>query len=302
MNDNNVLICGGSGLVGTKLAGLLRREGYKVMILSRRKNADQAEFYYWDPARDFINPDAILNANIIINVAGAGIADRKWSARRKAEIQNSRVQSTDLIYKKLQELKVRPDLFISASAVGFYGDRGDEVLEEHSSAGQGFLAETALKWERAAMRIHDLGVRTVVFRIGVVLAREGGALSKLAQPVRLYVGAPLGEGTQYVSWIHIDDLCRMFLMAIRNKRLSGIFNAVSPEPVTNGGLTTAIAEELERPLILPAVPEFALRLAMGEMAHVVLDSTRVSSERIQTAGFEFRYAKLTAALSDLLAG
>ncbi|MEQ9365214.1 MAG: TIGR01777 family oxidoreductase [Leptospirales bacterium] len=294
-----VLICGGSGLIGTRLQEILRSRGYRVTLLSRSKTQGPDRFY-WDPAQGFLNIDA-LNAQHIINLAGAGVADKKWSAKRKAEIINSRVMSADIIYKKLTEQKSYPQTYISASAIGYYGDRGDEVLTEEARRGDGFLAETTERWEQAADQFEKLKIRTVKFRIGVVLAPSGGALEKLTLPIRWIAGAPLGSGNQYMSWIHIEDLCRMFVEAIENKKWTGVINGVAPEPVTNQEITQRIAKLLDKPLFLPNVPEFALRLAMGEMADIVLESARVSSEKVRNEyGFEFNYDELDAALRDLL--
>lgn len=293
-----VLICGASGLIGSRLQGLLRARGYRVTVLSRSPDQGQDRFY-WDPSRGFLNIDA-LNAQHIINLAGTGVADKKWSARRKAEIIGSRVDSADILYKKLTELKSYPETYISASAIGFYGDRGDLLLSEDARVGSGFLAETTARWEQAADQFATLGIRTVKIRIGVVLARDGGALEKLALPIRWMAGAPLGTGDQYMSWIHIDDICAMFLAALENKKWNGVFNGVAPEPVTNREITTRIAKILDKPLLLPNVPEFALRLAMGEMANIVLESARVSCVKALDHGFEFQYGRLNAALAHLL--
>lgn len=299
--ERTVLLCGGSGLIGRRLQTLLTERGYTVLVLSRSKS-DQPNRFYWDPSQGFLNIDA-LNAGHIVNLAGAGVADKKWSTKRKAEIINSRVDSADILYKKLTERKRYPNSYISASAIGYYGDRGDELLTEDSASGQGFLAETTSRWEEAADRFTRLGIRTVKLRIGVVLANGGGALQKLVTPIRLMAGAPLGSGQQYMSWIHIDDVCEMIIAAIENdnKQWSGPVNLVAPTAVTNAEITRAIAGVLGKPLILPNVPAFALRLAMGEMADIVLESARVAPERaLNELKYEFRYPELDAALRNLL--
>lgn len=286
-------------MIGTRLQQLLRARGYRVTVLSRKKTQGPDRFY-WDPGQGFLNIDA-LSADHIINLAGAGVADKKWSAKRKAVIIQSRVDSADIIYKKLTELKRYPQTYLSASAIGYYGDRGDELLTEDAAKGTGFLAETTERWEQAADRFEKLGIRTVKFRIGVVLAQKGGALEKLALPIRWMAGAPLGSGKQYMSWIHIEDMCAMFLTALENKKWNGVVNGVAPEPVTNQEITKRIAKILDKSLYLPNIPEFALRLAMGEMADIVLESTRVSATRVQTEfAYKFQYAGLDAALHDLL--
>ncbi len=280
---------------------MLRSRGFRVTVLSRSKSEGPDRFY-WDPARGFLNIDA-LNADHIVNLAGAGVADKKWSAKRKAEIIDSRVQSADIIYKKLTESKDYPQSYISASAIGYYGHRGQEWLTEDAAPGKGFLAETTARWEQAAERFRELKIRTVKLRIGVVLGRGGGALEKLTMPVRWMAGAPLGSGQQYMSWVHIEDMCGMIVAAIenKNKKWNGVVNCVAPAPVTNREMTQRIAKLLDKPLFLPNVPEFALRLAMGEMADIVLESTRVSAEKVQNElGFQFEYAELDDALRDLL--
>jgi hypothetical protein len=295
-----VLICGGSGLIGRHLQKVLRARDYRVTVLSRRHaQANLPDYYYWDPGEGFLNPDA-LNARHIVNLAGASVADKKWSPRRKAQIINSRVDSADILYKKLTELKRYPQTYLSASAIGYYGDRGDEILTEDSPAGTGFLADTTRRWEQAAHRFTTLGMRTVMLRIGVVLAADGGALTKLAQPVRWMAGAPLGSGEQYMSWIHVDDVCGMIVRALEDENWDGPVNAVAPEPVTNAELTRRIAARLDKPLLLPNVPQFALRFLLGEMADMVLESARVSCAKAEAYGYEFQYPDLDQALRDLL--
>ncbi len=300
-NDRVALLAGGSGLIGSALQRALPATGLRTRLLSRQRQEKPAsDRFYWDPERGFLNPDALNHVEAIINLAGASVAGGKWSARRKQEIITSRVQSHELILQKLEQSREFPRTLVAASAIGYYGNRGDELLTEASSAGVGFLPETAIQWERAAMRFEALGVRTVILRIGVVLAANGGALPRIAQPIRMMLGAPLGSGLQYMSWVHIDDVVAMILRALTDESWRGVYNCVAPAPVNNAEFTRAVAAKLSKPLFLPHVPEAALRLAMGEMASIVLDSTRVAPERALGAGFEFQYSQLDGALQNLL--
>jgi uncharacterized protein len=299
--QNIILLAGGSGLIGRALAEKLRASGRRVRTLSRaRVSDDEPDRFFWDPERDFLNPEALRGVSVIINLAGANIGEKKWSARRKEEIIASRVKSHAAFARRFEEEKLKPALYISASAIGYYGARGAETLTEDSAQGRGFLAETTAEWEKAAARTEAYAERAVRLRIGVVLARTGGALEKMALPVRMYAGAPLGDGRQYMSWIHIDDLCAMIQTAIADETWRGIYNAVAPQAVTNLEMTQAIARTLHRPLFLPAVPAGALQLMLGEMAALVLDSARVSPARALEANFSFQFPHVDAALADLL--
>ncbi len=300
--SQKVLITGGTGLIGSRLTEMLLEKGCEVAYLSRRASeARGVKMYPWDPAKGSLAEEAIRGADSIIHLAGAGVADERWTAGRKKEILESRTQSSRLLYEALQRTPHRVKTFLSASAIGMYGaDRGEELLTETSPAGDDFLAEVTKAWEGAVQPVAGLGIRTVLLRIGIVLSEKGGALAKMAQPVRLGAGAPLGSGKQWVSWIHVDDLCRMFLYALENPEVQGAYNAVAPEPATNEALTKGIAEVLGKPLFLPNVPAFALKLAIGEMAVSVLGSAKVSSQKITRAGFTYQYPGLNPALRHLL--
>jgi uncharacterized protein (TIGR01777 family) len=297
-----VLITGGTGLIGSRLTELLLEKGYQVAYLSRRKpEGGRVKVYQWDPEKVYVDEEAIRGADSIIHLAGAGVADERWTARRKREILDSRTQSSRLLYEGLQRVPNRVKTFLSASAIGIYGaDRGEELLTETSSPGNDFLAEVTKAWEGAVQPVAGLGIRTVLLRIGIVLSGKGGALVKMAQPVRLGAGSPLGSGKQWVSWIHVDDLCRLFMYALENPDVQGPYNAVAPEPATNEALTKQIAEVLGKPLFLPNVPAFALKLAVGEMAAAVLGSAKVSGQKVAQTGFTYQFPTLTPALRDLL--
>jgi hypothetical protein len=297
-----VLITGGTGLIGSRLTELLLEKGYEVAYLSRRKSeGTRVKVYLWNLEKGYMAEEAIREADCIIHLAGAGVADERWTAQRKKEILESRIQSSRLLYEGLQRVPNQVKTFLSASAIGIYGaDRGEELLTENSSTGNDFLAEVTKAWEGAVQSVAGLGIRTVLLRIGIVLSGKGGALAKMAQPVRLGAGSPLGSGKQWVSWIHVDDLCRLFMYALENLDLRGPYNAVAPEPATNEALTKQIAEVLGKPLFLPNVPAFALKLAVGEMAAAVLGSAKVSSQKVTQAGFTYQFPALTPALQDLL--
>ena len=221
--------------------------------------------------------------------------------RRKREILESRTNSTRLLFDELKKGNHRIKTFVSASAIGYYGfENSDEVFTEESGPGKDFLADVTRRWENEVDAIQELGIRTVKIRIGIVLSRKGGALKEIMKPVKLYVGAPLGTGDQFVSWIHLDDLCNIFAKAVDDQKMIGAYNAVAPQPVTNRVLTKAIARELHRPLFLPPIPAFVLKLLLGEMADLVLRGNRVSANKILRAGYEFKFSDVGNALKDLL--
>jgi hypothetical protein len=298
----NILITGGTGLVGQALTQLLLKEGYQVSYLSRsEQNIPNIKTYLWDVKKQTIDAQAIQKADAIIHLAGAGVAEERWTNSRKQEILESRTDSTTLLVKALKDTSHAVKTFISASAIGYYGlDTGSTLINEDSQAGNDFLAEVTKSWERSVEDISDLGIRTTKLRIGVVLSEKGGALPKIMQPVKFGAGAALGSGKQYMSWIHIKDLARMFLFVLQQDKMEGIYNAVGPNPLNNVEITQAIAKTLGRPLFLPNVPEFALKLMMGEMAGIVIGGNRVSSQKIEKAGFDFQFAEISPALKDLI--
>ncbi len=302
--SNHVLITGGSGLVGSRLTELLLAQNYSVSHLSRSPAPPSSSIptYQWDIKQQSIDPQALADADYVIHLAGAGVADQRWTDKRKQVILNSRTESTKLLRDAIAQAgPATIKTFVSASAIGIYGaDTGDTLLTEESPAADDFLADVVVQWEAAVDAIEDLGVRTMKCRIGIVLSTEGGALPPIARTVRWGVGAPLGSGEQYLSWIHIDDLCRMFIHALENEEMAGSYNAVGPQPVTNEALTRAVARVMHRPLWMPNVPGFALKLALGELASAVLGGNRVSSQKIEDAGFRHKFDQLDLALADLL--
>ncbi len=296
-----VLIAGGTGMIGQYLSRMLQERGYTVAHLSRTENKEAAfPAYAWDLKQGTIDESAIQSADYIINLAGAGIADARWTATRKTALINSRVDSARLLKKSIQQH--RPDLkaYISASAIGYYGERGEEILSEASVAGSsGFLAECVKAWEAAIEEVAETGIRTVGIRVGLVLSMEGGALPKMVTPAKLGANTYFGAGKQWYSWVHIEDICRLFIEAIENEAMQGFYNGTAPTPERNKDFARVLGQVLNRPLLLPA-PVFGLRLAMGEMADVVLTSTKVLPERTTNTGFVFKFESLNRALGDLL--
>lgn len=293
----NILITGGSGLVGKKITQLLELEGNAVAWLSRNPKKNSQKSFAWDIEKKNIDLAAIEWADGIIHLAGEGVADKRWTNERKKAILESRTQSTALLYKAIKKAKNKPEAFISASAVGFYGfDTGDKIVAENEKPGTDFLAQVVVAWENEVKKIADLGLRTVLLRIGIVLDKEGGALKEMMKPP---VAAPLGSGNQWMSWIVMEDLARMFSFAIKNEKISGIYNAVGPHPATNAELTKAAAKNAGKPFIGFGVPGFGLKLILGEMAMMVLGGNKVSSKKIQSAGFEFNYPELDEAMKGV---
>lgn len=297
----NILIAGGTGLIGTKLSRLLRGEGYKVSHLSRHADAN-AEFptFAWQPDKGIYDKKAFENVDAIINLAGAGIVDKRWTDERKHIIIESRTSSNALIANFLQKEKHTVKAYISASAIGFYADRGNTLMTEQDTAGKGFLAESTVAWEKSIDEVRKTGVRTVALRIGIVLSTEGGALREMLKPFLARTAVYFGDGKQYLSWIHIDDMCRMFQFALENDKMNGIFNGVAPKPLTNYDFTKTMVEAKGGGYIMLPAPSFTLHLAMGEMACTVLGSTKVSSQKIENQGFKFKYTDALSALKDLV--
>lgn len=296
-----ILITGGRGMLGSYLSAILKAAGHEVSHLSRSqpKNADYPTFI-WDVEKQYIDPKALQDVEAIIHLAGEGIADKRWTAARKKAIIDSRVQSTALLYKALQSQPHKVSVFVAASAIGIYGDRGAEVLDEQSAAGSDFLAETCIAWEAANAPIAALGIRLPIIRIGIVLSTAGGALAKMLPSYKFRIGTYFGSGQQYYSWVHIADVARILQAAVENPAMTGIYNATAPNPVKNCELAYGIAEaKNQKALILPA-PAFAMRIALGEMAAVVLNSSRVLPKALESVDFEFTYPELLPALENLL--
>jgi len=290
---NNILITGGTGLIGKELMDLLMESGYNVAVLSRRKGIEGVKSFYWDYEAEVLDEDAIEFADVIIHLAGEGIANKRWSPEQKQKILDSRVKTTNLLFSKSIKAKNKPKMIISASAVGFYGvENSEKVFTEKDPAGNDFLASTALAWEKSVEKFRSIGIQTTILRIGVVLSKHGGALSRMMMPVKFGFGAALGSGKQYLPWIEVTDLAHMFIFVLENQKTDVIFNAVGPEQISNKEFMKTIARLMKKPFFLPDVPSFVMKLFMGEMAILLLKGNRVSSEKIQATGFEFKYKTL----------
>lgn len=297
-----ILITGGTGLIGKRLTEMLLQKGYEITYLSRKKsNIPSVQVYEWNVRKGYIEPGALANTHFLIHLAGANISDQRWTEERKKVLISSRTDSIRLIAKNLAEQNIRPAAFVSASGAAYYGmDTGDYTTNtEIAPAGNDFLSHVTVEWEKAADAIADLGVRTSKLRTGIVISGEGGAIAKMALPAQFGLGAPLGSGKQWISWIHIDDLCQMYINALENESWQGPYNAVAPIPVTNEELTKQICKVLKRPQWFPNVPAFALKLALGELAGAVLGSNYLINERIKKeTDFKYKFADLTEALND----
>ncbi|MBO6515301.1 MAG: TIGR01777 family oxidoreductase [Bacteroidia bacterium] len=299
----NVLITGGSGLIGRSIGQLLVNRGYSVSILSRTKREHgKFRFYQWNLGDAFIEPEAIQNANYIVHLAGENIGEKRWTHERKKQIIESRTESARLLHRYVAQYNPNLKAFITSSAIGYYGAiTTDTIFKETDKAGTDFLGEICSKWEAAADAFQTDGIRTVKIRTGVVLTPQGGPLAKMVLPAKLGFGSGLGSGKQYLPWIHIHDLCQIFLKAIEDDQLKGIYNGVAPEHVTNNEFNRVLAKALKKPFWAPNVPTFVLKLIFGEMATIFLNGSRISSDKIRETGVEFQYPELSEALQNLLA-
>ena len=298
-----ILIAGGSGLVGKSLSHSLVKKGHEVRLLSRNPNKTQSPIatYKWDLDEGFIDPLALKNVGVIINLAGASIADRAWTNARKKVLISSRVDGNYLLHKAIREHGFSIHQFIGASAIGFYGSTGNQLLNEASPKGAGFMSALCAKWEESQWSFREMVSQVAVVRIGLVLSRKGGILPTLKKTIVAGVGTVLGSGTQYMSWIHIDDLVQIFHTLIDNPQLNGVVNGVAPNPITQRDfMHQLVGKEKGLQWLIP-VPAFLIRIVMGERSHLVLDSTRVVPQFMRSQQFEFRFQSLTEALNDLVA-
>ena len=302
------IITGGSGLIGRRLTKHLTDEGHKVIIFSRNdKESNNSNITYkkWDPEKGLIDLASIGEADYIINLAGAGVMDKPWTDDYKKQILNSRVESGSLLVKGLKEQANHVKCFISASAIGWYGE--DKKNLQHSygfietdPAAKNFLGETCLLWEESVDEISNLNTRLVKLRFGIVLSNEGGAFPEFKKSLQFGVASILGNGKQVVSWIHIDDICRMILFSINNESIEGVYNAVAPEPVRNKELILDTAKKLKNNFFVPVhVPRFVINTMLGKRSFEILKSTKVSCKKIKSAGFTFLYPTIELALDEL---
>ena len=292
-----IVVAGGSGFLGSAIVKTWREDGHRILILTRRPRHPDDVAWSADGG-DTRWTSALEGADAVVNLAGEGIADRRWSAARKAAILDSRIRATRAIVSAIRSARTPPRALLSASAIGFYGPHGDEPLTEESPAGSDFLAGVCRQWETEANAAAGL-TRVVLLRTGLVLARDGGALPEMAKPFRLFAGGPVGAGTQYLSWIHLHDWVAMVRFALATDGVDGPMNLTAPSPVTNAEFSRALGRALHRPAIVPA-PAFALRLALGEMADgLLLGGQRVLPATAQRHGFNFRFPTVDAALQDV---
>lgn len=291
-------------MVGRRLTKLLKKRGYEVIWYSRdRYVRGKTPRYKWDYRNGYIDEEALQKADYIVHLAGANLGDGSWTDRRKKTIVDSRIATTKLLIDALKVIDKKPEAFISASAVGYYGlDITDEVYAEDAVLdGDDFLSTTCRLWEDAAdMFESELNVRTVKVRTGFVISRNSDAFKKMMLPTRFGLGSPLGSGKQYLSWIHIDDLCNIYLKAIEDDKMSGVYNAVAPDYTTNAHFMQRLAKAMHRPFFMPRVPEFIMRLVMGEASDMVLGGSRISSEKIEKEGFQFKYGNADEAIDATL--
>lgn len=294
-----ILVTGGTGLIGKHLCKLLKNRGHFVTVLSRSRTVNPLSFY-WNINENYIDNEAITNTDYIIHLAGAGIADKRWTSARKKILINSRVDSTSLLFRKVKELNPTLKGFIAASGIGYYGAlTSEKVFSENDNSGNDFLATICKLWEKESLSFQNENIRTVILRTGIVLSKKGGALDKIMKPIKLGVGAAIGSGKQFMPWISIEDLCNMYVEAIENKTINGIYNAVAPEHITNKGFTKTIAKFVKKPLWLPNIPSFVLKIVLGELSIILLEGSRVSSRKIENTGFKFKHSTLNSFFSQL---
>jgi uncharacterized protein (TIGR01777 family) len=297
-----VLVTGGTGLIGKHLCEKLKLAGFDVAVLSQvRHNKSDFPVFYWNWKKEEVDEMALRNSDFIIHLAGANIAGSRWTPERKKLIIDSRVKSSEFLHRKLKELNLGPKAFISASAVGYYGAvTTNNEFKESDSPENDFLGTTCQLWEKAASNVFDPRIRTVQIRTGVVLKKQEGALAKMLRSIKWGVGSALGTGKQFMPWIHVDDLCNIYIKALNDVSMNGAYNATSPEHQTNKSFTKLLAKKEGRSMWVPNVPSFALKFMLGEMAEMVLYGSRVSSAKILDTGFEFQYESLEKALDDLM--
>jgi len=295
---DTILISGGTGLIGRRLSYLLKSKGYKVHLLSRKSNPKNSlPTFLWNIDQYSIDDSAFNGVNHIIHLTGAGVANKRWTRKRKNEILTSRVDSTNLLYDTIKRLKVPLKSFVAASATGYYGSTTrDKIFKEINEPGSDFLSNVCELWEKAINQFEQLKIRTAILRTGIVLSKEGGALEKMTTPII----TSIGNGKQFMPWIHIDDLCELYIKGIEDHKFQGVYNAVSSEHITNFSFSKVLSKIVKRPFIPFLAPKILLKLALGEMSSIILNGNRVSAEKIKQTGFKFKFENLNNALKDLL--
>ena len=295
-----VLITGASGLVGRELQKSFAAKGYDMLLASRSEPADE-QHIQWTVEEGFAEPEKLEGLDAVVHLAGENVSGLRWTEEKKRSIRDSRVLGTRNVVTAISKLKNRPKVFVASSAIGFYGERGDEEITESSAAGDNFLAEVSKAWESESRRAEDAGIRTVLLRTGIVLTKEGGALGTMLTPFKLGVGGVVGSGKQWMSWISMEDHIAVINCVIENENIRGAVNSVSPNPVTNEEFTKTLGEVLYRPTFLP-LPEFAVSMVFGEMGDaLLLASTKVLPKRLEDAGFKFKYPQLKSAIENAVA-
>ena len=288
-----ILIAGGTGFVGKKLIPFLVEKGYSIHVLTRKPSANSSKnirFFQWEIERQYIDKKAFEGVEILINLTGANIGEKRWTEQRKKEIIDSRINSIDILYQYISENKFNINTFISSSAVGFYGAvTTDKTFVETSENGNDFLASVCQKWEDAALKFNDLGIRTIILRKGVILGKEGGMVKKLSPLAKLGINVSLGSGKQYLPWIDIRDLLRLYEFILSNAQLNGIYNAVATDQITMNNFSKALLKSFGKKSFLPNAPAFVIRLLFGEMAVMLLEGSKVSNEKLKTTGFSFEF-------------
>lgn len=296
-----ILIAGGSGLIGSRLVEYLSDE-YEFYILSRSKkeNKPGVKYFVWNTDKGEMDLEAFKDVTAVINLAGAGIADKRWTAHRKKQLVSSRVDSVATLLRAMEEAGMKRPLYIGASAIGYYGDTGSTKVIESDKGGTGFLAKVTQEWEEAHERIYPYFDRSVLLRIGIVLSKKGGALKEMIKPANLGVYGYFGNGSAYYSWIHVDDICKMIASALKEESYSGVYNATAPEPITIKELIVALKKAKGAIGIVLPVPELALKLVLGEMTQMLTDSMRVLPQRMLSEGYNFIHDEPIAAIKDIL--
>ena len=297
-----IIVTGGTGLIGMHLCKTLHEKGYDIAILSRTSRKEATiPTYTWDIDKMEIEKGAFDRVKCIVHLAGANIGEKRWTAKRKQIIIDSRVKTGQLLLNKIKEQGNDLQMFISASAIGYYGTfTSAKTFNESDQPGNDFLGNVCRVWEQTADRFKDLGIRRIKIRTGVVLTRRGGALSKMILPVKMSIGSAIGTGSQYLPWIHIDDLCGIYIKAIEDTQMEGAYNAVAPDHKTNLEITRTVARILNKPLWFPKIPAIAMKLIFGKMSEMLLEGSRVSADKIISTGYNFQFPDLESAITDLL--
>lgn len=297
-----ILITGGSGLVGTSLTKVLLELNYDVAILTRNPSIKRdVKQYFWDPSKLLIDEDAFIDVDCVVHLAGTNISNRRWTKKQKTEIYSSRVESAEFLYQKIKELDIPLKSFVTSSAVGYYGTIiSDKIYTEQDHNSDDYLGQLCSHWETKADQFVNLGCKVSKVRTGIVLSSKGGALPKMTFPINWYIGAALGSGKQFIPWIHIDDLCAIYTSLINEYIPSGVYNGVAPVAITNNDLISIIAEVLNKPLWLPNIPSWVLKIIFGEMSSILINGSRISSKKLIQSGFQFNYISFTSAIQNLI--